>query len=134
MTFGSSFWKKGSVYPHTLMYFQISYYNDCKSMCLRKQARLVVREPPCVLFVCFFVFLIIIKGNDYFNIHRKFEVHSTNIFGFRAGLNIARWQPPPLSLTLKALPYPEVGWKFLFFAKNDRKRYPTISYSHLVAE
>ena len=23
MTFGSSFWKKGSVYPHTLMYFQI---------------------------------------------------------------------------------------------------------------
>ena len=25
----------------------ILYYNDCKSMWLRKQARLVVREPPC---------------------------------------------------------------------------------------
>ena len=47
MTFGSSFWKKGSVYPHTLMYFQIWYYNGCKSMWSRKQARLVVREPPC---------------------------------------------------------------------------------------
>ena len=41
------FWKKGSLYPHTLMYFQIKYYNDCKSMWSRKQARLVVREPLC---------------------------------------------------------------------------------------
>ena len=26
------------------------YYNDCKSMCSRKQARLMVREPPCWQF------------------------------------------------------------------------------------
>ena len=41
------FEKKGSLYPHTLMYFQILYYNDCKSMWSRKQARLMVWEPPC---------------------------------------------------------------------------------------
>ena len=51
--FRTSLWhttKKGSVYPHTLMYFQI--YNDCKSMWSRKQARLVVREPPCDFVLC----------------------------------------------------------------------------------
>ena len=47
MTFGSSFWKKGSVYPHWCIFKSIKYYNDCKSTWSRKQARLVVREPPC---------------------------------------------------------------------------------------
>ena len=40
--------------------------------------------------------------DNYFNIHMKFEVHSTNIFGQGAKVNIARWQPPPLLLTLTA--------------------------------
>ena len=29
--------------------FKSQYYNDCISMCSRKQARLVVREPPCLI-------------------------------------------------------------------------------------
>ena len=32
------------------------------------------------LFVCLFVFLLIVKRNDYYNMHRKFQAHSSNIF------------------------------------------------------
>ena len=38
MTFGSSFWKKGSVYPHTLMYFQI-YITMIAKVCARESRR-----------------------------------------------------------------------------------------------
>ena len=30
------------------------------------------------------IFWLIIKGNDYYNINKKFEVQSTNIFGFQS--------------------------------------------------
>ena len=54
-------------------------------------------------------FLLIVKGNDYYNIHRKFQVHSTNIFVLGAkNKYIARWQQPPL-LTLTAYPTPTTG-------------------------
>ena len=43
------FGKKGSVYPHTFNVFSnLIYYNECKRMWSRKQARHVVREPPCL--------------------------------------------------------------------------------------
>ena len=42
----------------------------------------------CVLF-CFvlfflFLFLLIMKGNDNYNIHKKFQVHSTNVLWIRS--------------------------------------------------
>ena len=46
-----------------------------------------------------------LKGKDYYNIHRKFKVHSSNIFVLGAKSNIARWQPP-LSLPLNLTAYP----------------------------
>ena len=46
------------------------------------------------------------KVNDYYTIHRKFQVHSSNIFVLGATANIARWQPPPLPLTLTAYATP----------------------------
>ena len=36
-----------------LCIFKSNIYNDCISMWSRKQARLVVREPPCILLVIF---------------------------------------------------------------------------------
>ena len=68
-------------------------------------------------------FRLIQKGNDYYNIHRKFQVH---ILVFGAKANIARWQPPPLPLTLK-------GSK-IFCIKITEKDDPTISCSHLMVE
>ena len=59
---------------------------------------------PKILGICNFygVFALIVKGNDYYNVHRKFQVHSTNIYVIGAKTNIARWQPPPLPLNLTA--------------------------------
>ena len=42
------FGKKGQcIHILWCIFKSIKYYNDCKSMWSRKQARLVVREPPC---------------------------------------------------------------------------------------
>ena len=44
------FGKKGQcIHILWCIFKSIKYYNDCKSMWSRKQARLVVREPPCFL-------------------------------------------------------------------------------------
>ena len=40
------------------------------------------------------------KGNDYYNIHKKFQVHSTNIFGLGAKINILKWHEVPDLLKL----------------------------------
>ena len=49
------------------------------------------------------------EKNDYYNIHGKFQVHSTDIFVLGAKPNIARWQPLLLPLTLRAYPTPSLG-------------------------
>ena len=47
------FGKKGQcIHILWCIFKSIKYYNDCKSMWSRKQARLVVREPPCLICVC----------------------------------------------------------------------------------
>ena len=48
------FGKKGQcIHILWCIFKSIKYYNDCKSMWSRKQARLVVREPPCYhLLLC----------------------------------------------------------------------------------
>ena len=51
-------------------------------------------------------FLLIMKENDYYNIHRKFQVHGASIFGLGAKTKIGKWQTPPLPLTLTAYPTP----------------------------
>ena len=63
------------------------------------------------------VFLLIMKGNDYYNIHRKFQVHSTSILGLGAKTKIRKWQPPPSIPNFDSLPYsyPKVGCQFFFF-------------------
>ena len=46
------FGQKGQcIHILSCIFKSIKYYNDCKSMWSRKQARLVVREPPC-LWTC----------------------------------------------------------------------------------
>ena len=55
-------------------------------------------------------FWLIVKGNNYYNTHRKFQVHNTNIFVLGAKTNIARYvNHPPLPLTLTAYPTPTPG-------------------------
>ena len=50
------------------------------------------------------------KGNDYYNIHRKFQIHSNNIFVLGAKTNIAMWQPLPTpNFDSLPYPYPRVG-------------------------
>ena len=45
------FGKKGQcIHILWCIFKSIKYYNDCKSMWSRKQARLVVREPPCLCY------------------------------------------------------------------------------------
>ena len=70
--------------------------------------RLNFKFLPKILGICDFdgFFWLIMKGNDYYNIHRKFQVHSTNIFVLGAKTNIARWQPPPSTPNFDSLPYP----------------------------
>ena len=66
---------------------------------------------PKILGICNFGGVcLIVKGNDYYNMHRKFQVHSTNIFVLGAKTNIARWQPPPTpNFDSLPYPYPRVG-------------------------
>ena len=62
-------------------------------------------------------------------------MHRSNIFGLGAKPNIARWQPPPLPLTLTAYPTltPGSGGNF-FSAKMTAKDDLTIDCSNLVAK
>ena len=48
-------------------------------------------------------FLCVLIIQEYYNIHKEFKIHITNIFVLGAKTNIARWQPPPL-LTLTSYP------------------------------
>ena len=55
-------------------------------------------------------FWLIVKGNHYDNMHRKFQEHSTNIFVLGVKnkyCNVAT--PPRLPLTLTAYPTPTQG-------------------------
>ena len=77
------FGKKGHQCIHILwcIFKSIKYYNDCKSMWWRKQARHMVREPPCcnallffqfiyfclVLFCCFVVVVVVISTPEDMN-------------------------------------------------------------------
>ena len=65
---------------------------------------------PKILGICdfdgFFAFWLIVRENDYHNVHRKFQVHSTNIFVLGAKTNITRWQPSPSTPNVDSLPYP----------------------------
>ena len=53
---------------------------------------------PKILGICnfdiFSPFLLIMKENYNYSIHKKFVEHSTNIFGSGAKINIVRWQLP----------------------------------------
>ena len=53
-------------------------------------------------------------------IHRKLQVHSTNIFGLGAKTKITRWKPPLSILDFDSLPYPysRVRWEFFFFSSS----------------
>ena len=73
---------------------------------------LIFKFSPKILGKCDFdgVFpggvLLIMKGNDYFDIHRKFQVHSTSIFGLGAktkNREVATTQSTP---NFDSLPYP----------------------------
>ena len=55
---------------------------------------------------CYWGFLVIFKGDDYYNKQWKFQVYGTIIFGSGAKKIIARWQPPSLPLSLTAYPTP----------------------------
>ena len=57
MTFGSSFWKKGSVYPHTLMYFQILFYSDLQKYVIPKAGETRGSRTALFCFVLFFFLL-----------------------------------------------------------------------------
>ena len=54
------------------------------------------------------------KENDDCNIHKRFRVHSTDIFGLEAKTNITRSEVPTIPSTPKfdslPYPYPRVGW------------------------
>ena len=76
---------------------------------------LIFKFSPKILeeYVILMQFLQIMKGNDYYNLHKKFEVQNTvSIFELRA-LNKYR-QVATISLypTFDSLPYcyPKVGW------------------------
>ena len=61
------------------------------------------------------------KENDNYNIHNKFQMRSTNIFGLWATTNIVRWQPP-FTPNFNSLPFPYPNIGDIFFRQNDRKR------------
>ena len=52
------------------------------------------------------VISLIMKGNDCYNIHRKFQMHNTSIFGLEARTKIGKLQPPPPTPNFDSLPYP----------------------------
>ena len=74
--------------------------------------------------------LLIMKENDYYNIHRWFQVHSINIFGL-GEKSKHRQVATTRSTTLnfKSLPYPIAGLGGKFFAKMTAKDDSTISCS-----
>ena len=47
-----------------------------------------------------------VKENDIYNIHRKFQMHRSNILVLGAKANIVRWQPFPSTPNFGSLPYP----------------------------
>ena len=55
-------------------------------------------------------FWLIVKGNDYYSVHRKFQVHSTNIFVLGAKQISQGDNHPSLPLTLTAYPTPTPRW------------------------
>ena len=61
------------------------------------------------------------KGNNYLNIHRTFQAHSTNMFGLGAEANIARCEIITLSQSLAAYPIP-IGNFFLTEIDGGRKK------------
>ena len=74
--------------------------------------------------------MMIMKGNSYLSIHRKFQVHSTNMFGLGAEANMARCAIITLLLSLAAYPIPTEGRVVFFFlteidgGRNKRFRLP----------
>ena len=51
------------------------------------------------------------KEDDYYNIHRKFQVHSSNSFGGGAKIIIPQWQTPKSTLKFdnRSLPFYKLG-------------------------
>ena len=76
------------------------------------------------------------KGNDYYNIHRKFQVHSPVIWIRSKNKNREVATTHPSTCNFDSLPYPtpRVVNFFFFFAKMTAKDDPIITCSHLVAE
>ena len=70
----------------------------------RRNFKLFAKNPRNMRL--WWVFWLIVKGNYYYNEHRKFQVHSTNVFLLGAKTNIARWQPSPSTPNFDSLPYP----------------------------
>ena len=68
--------------------------------------------------------------NDYYNIHRKFQVHNTNIFRLEAKTNIMREQPPS---TLTAYPT-QYRVVYFFELKCPGRMIPQLECSHLMVE
>ena len=57
--------------------------------------RILDYRPICqILGICDLMKYLIMKESNYYNIQRKFQVHSTKIFGLGAKTNTAKWQPP----------------------------------------
>ena len=75
-------------------------------------------------------FWLIVKGNDYFNIERNFQLHSSNLFVLEVKANNLRWQPPKL-LTLTAYPTPGYGSKIVKMTGKDD---PTNFCCHFMVE
>ena len=89
---------------------------------------LIFTFSPTILRKCDFdgIFFTNYEGNDYYNIHRKFQVHSTSIFGLGAKTKTGKWQPTPSTPNFDSLPYPyhKVRWSF-FFSKMTSADDPT---------
>ena len=79
------------------------------------------------------VILLIMKEHNYFNIQRKFQVHST-ICLIRSKQILQGGKQPPLPLTLKAYPTPSEGrGAKIYFSKMVGKGDLTITSGHLMA-
>ena len=72
-----------------------------------------------------------INENNYYNIHRRFQVNSIdiNIFGLREKSKYRLVATTRSTLNFKCLPYPTTGLGGKFFAKMTAKDDPTISCS-----
>ena len=55
-------------------------------------------------------FWLVVNGNDYYNIHRKFQVHTTNIFvQEQKQISQGGNHPPTPNFDSLPYPYPRVG-------------------------